>query len=74
MSRQWTALTREDGSQVELTASDLDSGGEGYAMVRGAITSELRVNITDYADSSGRDLEIDSWLTLGGWEGPSANV
>ena len=70
----WTALTREDGSQVELTASDLDSEGEGYAMVRGAIASELRVSITDYSDASGGDLAIDMWLTLGGWEGPSANV
>jgi len=70
----WTALTREDGSEVSLQASDLDSDGEGYAMVRGAIASELRVNITDYADSSGGDLEVDSWLTLGGWVGPSANV
>lgn len=70
----WPALTREDGSQVQLTASDLDSNGEGYAVVRGAIASELRVNITDYSDSSGGDLEVDSWLTLGGWEGPSANV
>lgn len=70
----WTALTREDGSQVQLTVSDLDSGGEGYAQVSGAIASELRVRISDYSDASGGDLAIDSWLTLGGFSGPSANV
>jgi hypothetical protein len=70
----WTALTREDGSQVQLTASDLDSDGEGYAMIRGAIASELRVRISDYSDASGGDLAVDTWLILGGWEGPSANV
>jgi len=52
----------------------LDSEGEGYAQVSGAIASELRVNITDYSDASGSDLEVDTWLTLGGWEGPLANV
>jgi len=70
----WTSLRREDGSQVQITASDLDSDGEGYAQVSGAIASELRVNITDYTDSSGGDLAIDTWLTIGGWVGPSANV
>jgi len=68
------ALTREDGSQVELTASELDSEGEGYTMVRGAIASELRVRISDFSDASGGDLAVNTWLTLGGWESPSANV
>ena len=70
----WTPLTREDGSQVSLQASELDSEGEGYAKVSGAIASELRVCISDYSDSSGSDLEVDSWLTLGGWEGPSHDI
>ena len=70
----WTALTREDGLEVSLQVSNFDSDGEGYAMVRGAVTSELRVNITDYSDSSGSDLVVNTWLGLGGWEGPSANV
>lgn len=42
--------------------------------VRGAIASELRVRITDYSDASGGDLAVNTWLTLGGWEGPSVNV
>lgn len=74
-SIRWSvALRREDGSQVQITASDLDSEDEGYAQVSGTIASEFKVNITDYSDASGSDLEVDTWLTPGGCEGPSANV
>lgn len=71
---QWTTLTRSDGSEVTLQAADLDSEGNGMAAVDGVIASQLRVNITDYSDAAGGDLGVDSWLTLGGWDGPSHSV
>lgn len=67
---RWTILTRSDGSQVRLTASDLDSDGDGYAPVNGAITSRLRVRITEHSGG----FNVDTWLATGGWEGPSHNV
>jgi hypothetical protein len=71
--QMWTPLRREDGSIVELSETDVAVGTQ-YAPAHGTMAQQLRVNLTNFTDTAGGDLTVDTWLILGGWPGPASEV